>query len=199
MMMALLPRALEGAGAVATTRPPARRTGLGTVRTACAPVAHAEGQARARAGAAPQRDVDGGSLRGDGGACCDHVTARMVRRRRRVRRRAAEMYGWGGRQRRGRAELVLGAFRRRLRPSLLGIPFCLDIAHGVVVSWCRGLAGSVAPRRSDRLALLRPCLDRATWQVVSSACASLCVQREREPCIHLCVMLVVSRLPQAAV
>ena len=78
MMMALLPRALEGAGAVATTRPPARRTGLGIADSVRAPVAHAEGQASARAGAAPRRDVDGGSLRGDGGACCDHVTARRV-------------------------------------------------------------------------------------------------------------------------
>ena len=35
-MMALLRPVLEGAGAVAATRAPARRTGLGTVRTACA-------------------------------------------------------------------------------------------------------------------------------------------------------------------
>ena len=76
MMMALLPRALEGAGAVATTRPPARRTGLGIAHSVRAPVAHAEGQASARAGEAPRRDVDGGSLRGDGGACCDHPSAR---------------------------------------------------------------------------------------------------------------------------
>jgi hypothetical protein len=40
-MMALLRPALEGAGAVAATRPPARRTGLGAVHTVCAQGARA--------------------------------------------------------------------------------------------------------------------------------------------------------------
>ena len=56
-MMALLRPALEGVGAVAATRPPARRTAVRTDRTARA---RGEARGRAKRGAwelPPQRDV----------------------------------------------------------------------------------------------------------------------------------------------
>ena len=131
-MMALRRLALVGAGALAATRPPAWRMAVRADRTARG----RRGQS-ARVGPArelpPQRVVGRppALLCGGGGPCRGHTAAPMALRRRCARRRAAECacrtagsvgfeLGW-----------MLGAFRRRPRPSLLGILFSVDIARCV--------------------------------------------------------------------
>jgi len=119
-------------------------------------------------------------LCGGGGPCRGHTAAPMALRRRCARRRAAECacrtagsvgfeLGW-----------MLGAFRRRPRPSLLGILFSVDIARCVAR---RRFSGS---RRRSRPRLPRIFLKRAIQQVLDrrctdGACSCWRVARERRP------------------
>ena len=83
-MMALLRPALQEEGAVAATRPPARRTDLGA---ACVHGVRAGSAQRRVLAQARRRSAMSDAwlaLTGDVGACCGHVTARMVLLLRRV-------------------------------------------------------------------------------------------------------------------
>ena len=99
----------------------------------------------------------------------------MALRRRCARRRAAGCTGRTAGSVGFELGWMLGAFRRRPRPSLLGILFSADIARCVAR---RRFSGS---RRRSRPRLPRIFLKRVIQQVLDGACSCWRVARERRP------------------
>ena len=85
-----------------------------------------------------------------------------------------KMCGRAGRHRRGRAGLVLGAFWRRPRPSLLGILFSTDIAR------CVARRRFLGPGRRFGSGFSAAVV-RVLQRVLDGACPCRCVARERRP------------------